>query len=196
MSMKAVYLSDRAENLGNRGNRRARSGVIRGMSHSSSASEAVSDLFRDCYGRLVGVVALAAGSRTDAEDCVQEAFLKAFDRWDHVSQLQSPEVWVRTVALRLLSNRRRKARNGLKALLRHRPPHGEPAPEADHVDLARALGRMPVGQRQVVVMHYLLDLGVDEIARELRIAAGTVKSRLSRARTVLGPLLREESFHV
>jgi RNA polymerase sigma-70 factor (ECF subfamily) len=166
------------------------------MSHSSAASAAVSDLFRDCYAGLVGVVALAAGSRTDAEDCVQEAFLKAFDRWDHVSQLQSPEAWVRTVALRLLSNRRRKARNGLKALLRHGPPNTERAPEVDHVDLARALQQMPIGQRQVVVMHYLLGLSVVEIAQELRIAPGTVKSRLSRARTVLGPLLQEESFHV
>ncbi|GAA2882933.1 RNA polymerase sigma24 factor [Actinoplanes cyaneus] len=166
------------------------------MSHSSTASNAVADLFRDCYARLVGTVALAADSRADAEDCVQEAFLKAFDRWDHVSQLESPEVWVRTVALRLLSNRRRNARNGLKVLLRHGPPTVEPAPEPDHVDIARALQRMPVGQRQVVVMHYLLGLGTDEIAQELRIAAGTVKSRLSRARTVLGPLLREESFHV
>ncbi|MDI6097026.1 SigE family RNA polymerase sigma factor [Actinoplanes sp. NEAU-A12] len=166
------------------------------MSHSSPASEAVSALFRSRYARLVGVVALVSGSRAEAEDCVQDAFLKAFDRWDHVSRLESPEAWVRTVALRLSSNRRRKARNMFKALTRHGPPRDEPSPEADQVDVARALRRVSTGQRQVVVLHYLVGLGVDEIARELRVAPGTVKSRLSRARVVLGPLLREEISHV
>ncbi len=162
----------------------------------SRSSTAVSDVYSASYARLVGVVALAAGSRAEAEDCVQDAFLKAFDRWDHVSRLDSPEVWVRTVALRLLSNRRRKARNALKALLRHGPPPDEPSPGTDHLDVATALRALPIGQRQVVVMHYLLGLGIDEIAVALTVPSGTVKSRLSRARAILGPLLREESSHV
>ncbi|BEL06431.1 SigE family RNA polymerase sigma factor [Actinoplanes sichuanensis] len=166
------------------------------MSDSSAASEAVSDLFRSCYARLVGVVALASGSRTDAEECVQEAFLKAFDRWDRVSGLESPEAWVRTVALRLSSNRRRKARNMVKALLRLGPPHEDPPPDTNRLDVVQALRGLPGGQRQVVVMYYLLGFDVDHIAQALGVASGTVKSRLSRARAVLGPLLREESFHV
>jgi RNA polymerase sigma-70 factor (ECF subfamily) len=156
----------------------------------------VADLYAASYARLVGIVALAAGSRAEAEECVQEAFLKSVARWAHVGTLDSPEAWVRTVAFRLLSNRRRKARNALRALWRHGGPADEPPPSGDRLDVIRALQRLALPQRQVVVMHYLLGLGVDEIAADLGIAAGTVKSRLSRARAALAPLLREENFHV
>lgn len=163
------------------------------MSRSNAAAQdAVSDLYASCYARLVGVVALAAQSRMDAEECVQEAFLRVLSRWQHVSQLESPEAWVRTVAFRLLSNRRRKARNAVRALLRHGLPPAEPPPNPDRVDVADAMRQLPLGQRQVVVMHHVLGLSVEEIARALNVAPGTVKSRLSRARVSLAALLREE----
>jgi RNA polymerase sigma-70 factor, ECF subfamily len=157
--------------------------------------DAVRAVYDACYPRLVGVVALAAGDRGEAEECVQEAFIRLLREWPTVSQFDSPEAWTRRVALRLLSNRRRKSRNGLKALLRVGPPRPAPAPSADAVDVQRALSHLPLGQRQVVVLHHLLGLGVAEIAAELDVAPGTVKSRLSRAREALGPLLREEALH-
>jgi RNA polymerase sigma-70 factor (ECF subfamily) len=52
-----------------------------------------------------------------------------------------------------------------------------------------------VQQRQAIVMYHLLELGIDEIAQQLGVAPGTVKSRLSRARSALAGLLREETFH-
>jgi RNA polymerase sigma-70 factor, ECF subfamily len=162
---------------------------------SSSGSDAVRAIYEVSYARLVGVVSLAAGSRAEAEECVQEAVIRLLREWPRVSQFDSPEAWTRKVALRLLSNRRRKARNGVNALLRMGPPRLAPAPTDDPLDVQRALGRLPLGQRQVVVLHYLLGLGVAEVATELDIATGTVKSRLSRARETLSPLLREEAFH-
>ena len=62
----------------------------------------------------------------------------------------------------------------------------------DAVDLRRALAALPVAQRQAIVLQDL-GLGVDDIARQLGIPAGTVKSRLSRARAALAPLLREDT---
>jgi RNA polymerase sigma-70 factor (ECF subfamily) len=162
---------------------------------TGTSSDAVRDLYEGCYARLVGVVSLAAGGRAEAEECVQEAFIRLLREWPTVSQFDSPEAWTRRVALRLLSNRRRKARNGIKALLRVGPPTSAPAPTGDSLDIHRALVQLPLSQRQVVVLHYLLGLGVAEIAAELEIAPGTVKSRLSRARATLSPLLREEAFH-
>lgn len=66
-----------------------------------------------------------------------------------------------------------------------------PGPSGDRVDLDRALDALPARQREVVVLR---DLGLDVagIARQLDIAEGTVKSRLSRARAALAPLLRED----
>jgi len=160
------------------------------------AHDAVRELYAACYGRLVGMVALAAGSRAEAEECVQEAFVRLLGHWSRVSRYDDPEAWLRQVAFRLLANRMRKARNGVRALLRHGPPGGTPQPSADRVDVAQALARLPLGQRQVVVLHYLVGLDVAEVARVLGTASGTVKSRLARAREALAPLLREEgSFH-
>ncbi|MFI5906887.1 RNA polymerase sigma factor [Dactylosporangium sp. NPDC051541] len=169
------------------------------MSRSSPAQDAVAALYAVCYARVVGVVALVAGSRADAEECVQEAFVRLLSRWGHVSRLESPEAWVCTVAVRLAANRRRKARNAVRALLRLKVEVASArasGPGDERMDVMRALRRLPVGQRQVVVMHHLLGFGVDEVAVALNIAPGTVKSRLSRGRAGLAGLLREEVPHV
>lgn len=156
---------------------------------------AVADLYAATCPRLVAVVALAAGSRVEAEECVHEAFVQLLRRWPQVSRYDDPEAWLRAVAFRQLSNRRRKVRNGLRAVVRHGLPPDAPAPTADRIDVTRALEHLTLPQRQVVVLHYLNQMPVDDVARALRIAPGTVKSRLSRAREALAPLLREESPH-
>ncbi|WP_432993257.1 sigma-70 family RNA polymerase sigma factor [Dactylosporangium sp. CA-233914] len=166
------------------------------MDQSPSPHDSVADLYAASYIRIVGVVALVAGSRADAEECVQEAFVRLLGRWDRVSRLESPEVWVRTVAFRLVSNRRRKARNMVQAAWRHGRVADVPPPSADSIDVPAALKTLPLGQRQVIVMHHLLGLSVNEIALALEIAPGTVKSRLGRARGVLTTLLEEEVPHV
>ena len=67
----------------------------------------------------------------------------------------------------------------------------------DHVAIVTALAQVDRDQREAVVLHYLADLGVAEIAAELGIPEGTVKSRLSRARVRLADLLDEkEGRHV
>ena len=55
----------------------------------------------------------------------------------------------------------------------------------EHVALVEALGHLPLRQRQVLALHYLADLPVEEIARDLAIPVGTAKSRLARARNGL-----------
>jgi RNA polymerase sigma-70 factor (ECF subfamily) len=153
----------------------------------------VEDLYAGSYARLVGVVALVAGSREEAEEVVQEAFVRLLPHWPRVSRYEDPEAWVRGVALRLLSNRFRKVRNGRAALLRHGPSADVAGPSPNGVDVVRALSALPVAHRQVVVLHYLLGHQVAAVAAELQVPVGTVKSRLSRAREVLAPLLAEES---
>jgi len=66
-----------------------------------------------------------------------------------------------------------------------------PAPGED-LDLAEALAQLPVAQRVVLLLHHLHDLSVDEVGELLHVPTGTVKSRLSRARTALAPLLADD----
>ncbi|WP_369818834.1 RNA polymerase sigma factor [Phycicoccus sp. Root563] len=71
-----------------------------GVSDSTpSSAEAVRDLYQACYPRLVAVVALAADGRAEAEECVQEAFIRLLREWPKVSQFDNPEAWTRRVAL-------------------------------------------------------------------------------------------------
>jgi RNA polymerase sigma factor (sigma-70 family) len=150
------------------------------------------EFYAATYPRLVSVVALVIDSRAEAEDIAQEAFARLVPRWSAVSRHESLEAWVRTVAFRLASNRRRKIRNGLTATRRHGAPLDVAAPSADSVDVRRALAALPMPQRQVVVLHHLVGLELTQVAAELGIPTGTVKSRLSRSRAVLAPLLREQ----
>lgn len=127
--------------------------------------------------------------------------MRLLPRWERISRYEDPEGWVRLVAFRLLSNRRRRARNYLAALRRLDRPPLAPAPSTDGVDVWRALAVLPAAQRRLVVLHYLLDLPVEEIASRrsppvVRIPSGTVKSRLARARRALEPLLRVETTEV
>jgi RNA polymerase sigma factor (sigma-70 family) len=153
--------------------------------------QALRELYAASYARLVGVVGAICGSTHEAEEAVQDAFVRLMGQWQKVSRYDAPEAWVRKVALGYVSNRRRKALNGLKAALKHGAPADVPPPSADGVDVRRALAALPRAQREVIVLQ---DLGLDvaAIAQHLDIPQGTVKSRLSRARAALAPLLRED----
>ncbi len=122
------------------------------------AGSDVEDLYAGSYARLVGLVSLVAGSREEAEEVVQEAFVRLLPRWSTVSHYDDPEAWVRGVALRLLSNRFRKIRNGVVAARRHGAAPDVAPPSGDWVDVVRALAELPLPHRQVVVLHYLQGL--------------------------------------
>jgi RNA polymerase sigma-70 factor, ECF subfamily len=96
-----------------------------------------------------------------------------------------PEAWVRRVALNLAGMAAKRLRRRAAALLRLGPPPAVPDLSPDLLDLHRALRALPLGQRQVIVLHHLVGLRVDEVARELRLSSGTVKSRLARGRRAL-----------
>ncbi|MEV7196797.1 SigE family RNA polymerase sigma factor [Streptomyces sp. NPDC093510] len=140
---------------------------------------------------LVGQVYLMTGDLHEAQDVVQEAFVRAWARRTRLERDAGPEAWVRTVAWRLAVSRWRRHGRAADAWRRH---HGEradtaPEPEPDTVALVAALRRLSERQRRVAVLHYVCDLSVQQVAAETGIAAGTVKSHLSRARAALAPHL-------
>lgn len=157
--------------------------------------QALRDLYGSSYARLVGTVGAVCGDRDEAEEAVQDAFVRLIGQWVKVSRYDDPEAWVRKVALRQVSNRRRKAVNGRAAAMRHGPPPEVPEPTPAAVDAERALAALPEQQRAVVVLHRL-GLDSDAIADVVGVPVGTVKSRLARARAALAPLLREDACDV
>jgi len=166
--------------------------VDRGVSINSDDERDLAEFYGAVYPRLVGVLGAVAQDRQDAEEAVQEAFIRLLGQWPKISRYRDPEAWVRMVALGYVRNRRRKIRNGIRAVLRYGPGPDQPPPTGDAVDLRRALRALPQPQREAVV---LKDAGltVEEIADQLGVPVGTVKSRLWRARAALAPLLREDT---
>ena len=166
-------------------------GVAYVGTRQSDGEQALRELYAASYRRLVGLVGAVCGDRDEAQEAVQDAFVRLIGQWPKVSRYDDPEAWVRKVALGYVSNRRRKTLNGLRAARRHGPPPDVPGPTGDRIDLARALDVLPAAQREVLLLQ---DLGLDVagIARHLAVPEGTVKSRLSRARAALAPLLRED----
>lgn len=142
--------------------------------------------------RLVGQLYLMIGDLAEAQDCVQEAFAKAWLRWDSLTDGRGDPVgWVKTAAYRLAVSRWRHWRAGVRAVRRHGVPADAPGPSPDAVVLRDALAKLPKAQRVVLVMHHLNDMRVEDVARELRVPSGTVKARLVQGRAALAELLSD-----
>ena len=143
-----------------------------------------------CPG-LIGYLTVLGGNRADAEEIAQESFVRLLEHWPRIAEYDDPRAWLRQVATRMLisrARRRKVARLGLRRL--GGATVSEP-PTGDRLDLAAALATLPVGWRAVVLLHHVDDLPLEEIASLLEIPVGTVKSRLSRARAALAPLVSE-----
>lgn len=143
--------------------------------------------------RLTGQLSAMTGSRADAEDCVQEAYARAWQRWDKVSGYDDPEAWVRVVAYRISISTWRKTASMRAAFRQHGTPDDPRGLSPDHVAIVTALRQVSPGQRQAIVLHHFVGQSVEEIARQTGAAAGTVKARLSRGRQALAPLLDEST---
>jgi RNA polymerase sigma-70 factor (ECF subfamily) len=152
------------------------------------------DFYLASAGRVVGHVYALTGSRTEAEDAVAEAFMRAWQRWRTVRDADSPEAWVRRVASRIAVSSWRKTVNRLRAHRRAAVDIGVPGLSADRVALIGALQRLSANQRRAIVLHYLADLSVAEIAAEMGAPAGTVKAHLARGRKAMAGLLSDTAY--
>ncbi|MGI5211614.1 RNA polymerase sigma factor [Plantactinospora sp. CA-290183] len=152
---------------------------------------AVADVYAASFRRLIVQLYAVTGDLSEAQEVVQEAFVRALGVPGRFAELENPESWLRRVAVNLARTRYRRRRTLDTLLRRTGPPPVVPDPSAEHVALMTALGQLPAGQRHALALHYLADLPVDEVARTLDVSVGTVKSRLSRGRTALAALLTE-----
>jgi RNA polymerase sigma factor (sigma-70 family) len=147
--------------------------------------------YRGTWQRVVTFLYAVSGDLAEAQDVTQEAYARCWQRWSVVSGYGDPEAWVRTVGFRLYLNRWRKARNRLTAYRRHGVDQPISPPSEATVALVAALRKLSAAQRQAVVLHHLLDLPVDEVARQTGTSASNVKARLVKGRQVLGTLLAD-----
>ncbi len=163
----------------------------------SGDHEAFSVLARASFARLYGAARLILRDPDLAQDAVQEALVLA---WNHIRAIRDPEAWdawlyrltVRA-CYRLAQKSRRRDVVELHVEL-DREPSGQDftTPLVDRDWLSRELGRLPVDQRAVMVLHFYLDLPLTEAAAILDVPVGTAKSRLHRGLEALRSALGED----
>jgi RNA polymerase sigma-70 factor (ECF subfamily) len=156
-----------------------------------AAGASFEEFYAATVDRLLGHLFLVTGDLHAAEEIVQEAFTRASMRWPRLRSYDVPEAWVRRVAMNLAADRARSLRRQTRALMRLGPPPAVPSVSVETLALVEALRTLPVRQRQAVVLHYLADLPVADIAQALAVPSGTVKSLLARGRRALAAKLGE-----
>jgi RNA polymerase sigma-70 factor (ECF subfamily) len=154
---------------------------------ASDGPEPFDEFFMREYARVLAVATALTGSRWAAEDLTQEAFLVAHADWDRLSRYDHPGAWVRRVvankAVSTFRRRQAEARAFTRWWLLDR---GEvPDLTRTDADFWRAVRSLSRRQAQVIVLYYLEDLSVDDIADVLDVAPGTVKRHLHRGREAL-----------
>ncbi|WP_198587156.1 RNA polymerase sigma factor [Glycomyces xiaoerkulensis] len=150
------------------------------------------DLYENHFSELAAQVCAYLGDATEAQDLVQEAFLRAWQRWDKVGGYEEPVAWVRRVAWNLATSRHRRNQVVRRFLQKSAPPEPAPAAGPDHVALVEALGQVPARRRRALVLHYMADMSVSAIAETTGAREGTVKSWLHRGRKELAALLADD----
>lgn len=132
--------------------------------------------------RMVRVGELLTGDRGRGEDLAQHGFAQAYAAWRRIRE-GDPEAYVRRCIVNAHTDwwRHRSWREQPTAVLPERPDASDViAAMADREVVLRALSRLTMRERIVLVLRYYLDLSEQQIAAELQIAPGTVKSASAR----------------
>ena len=147
------------------------------------------DFFRSQYPTLLRALYLVTGSRHEAEELAQDTFVRAYERWELVSNADNRPGYLYRMALNLYRSKLRRMARAARKVVR---PAAEPDPiEAlDQRDaIGRALTALSCGQRDAVVLVEWVGLSHEEAGQALGISPITVRVRIHRARAVLRPLL-------
>ena len=148
----------------------------------SQAPEGFDEFVVAAWPRLVRSAYLLCGDHHLAEDLAQTALSRTFARWRHVRR-DDALAYARTVLVNLNIDRLRRRRLvEVRDALPERPdPRRGPAGSEDRDEVVRLLQSLTERERRIVVLRHYFDLAEADVARELGISPGTVKSTLSRA---------------
>jgi len=131
------------------------------------------------------------GNEHDADDVVQEAFLRAYRQIDSFEERANFGTWLHRIAVHTVLARRRGLRVEYEVAepATGLPEVADPGSEAPPLDLERAIAALPDGARHVLVLVGLYGFSHAEAAHTLGIAEGTCKAQLHRARGLLAAAL-------
>jgi RNA polymerase sigma-70 factor, ECF subfamily len=141
--------------------------------------------FQEEHERLFRALWLVTRNRHEAEDVMQEAFLRLWERWGRVASLSDPVGYLYRTAMNVLRSRARRARLSLRKAIGAAPPDDQLAAVEEREALVRALAPLTSRQRAAIVLTEALGLTSDEAGRAMGIRGSTVRVLAARARAVL-----------
>jgi RNA polymerase sigma-70 factor (ECF subfamily) len=151
------------------------------------------DLFTATYTQVVRTVWFVIHDQAAAEEVAQDAFIELFRGWSRLRDFDRPDLWVRRVAIRKAQREasRRTRRTVLEQAIATAPllEDGLPLPDPDLIAAIRAL---PPKQRAIVVLFYLEDRPMSEVAELVGCSTSTGFVHLHKARRRLATALGEE----
>jgi len=134
---------------------------------------------------------LLTGNRTEAEDVMQDAFLRLWERWDRVADMDDPTGYLYRTAMNVFRSRYRRARLATRRAVGLTPRDG--FAEADERRaVTRALGTLAPRQRAAVVLTDLIGFSSEEAGHALGVKASTVRSLATQGRETLRRTLELE----
>lgn len=142
--------------------------------------------------RFHGALRLLTRDRSEAEDLMQDALLKVWERWDHVHSLEDPTGYLYRTAMNLYRKRLRRAAVAVRHAIGARPPR-------DHLDdvesrdvILRTLATLTPRQRMSLVLTDLLDFSSEDAGRLMGVKATTVRVLASQGRAALRDSMKGE----
>jgi RNA polymerase sigma-70 factor (ECF subfamily) len=141
--------------------------------------------FEEHHARLFRALWLMTRNRFEAEEVMQDAFLKAWERWDRVASMQDPVGYLYRSAMNLYRSRLRRVAVALRKAARQLPPDDELAAVEEREAVVRALAPLTPGQRAAVVLMDVLGLSSDQAGEALGLKPGTVRVQAARGRATL-----------
>ncbi len=149
--------------------------------------------------RLYGLCRSLCADPSDADDLYQDTWLKALNHFSQYDPSQPFEPWLTKICVNTYRNALRRlvrspifngfASSQEKSALLERSAAPEPP---DYSDLHCAIDALPERLRTTVILYYFQDMDIQAVSQAMNIPPGTVKSRLSRARTLLKEVLTHE----
>jgi RNA polymerase sigma-70 factor (ECF subfamily) len=154
-------------------------------------------LYRSAYPRVYRTLTAILHDPAEAEDCAQDAFVKAFQAWKRWRPDAPAEAWIHRIAVNSAISYRRSAQlRTVGELVRRlgRPAVGDdPAQVATKPDLLTALRSIPPKLAAAIVLRHYHGYNNREIAIALGVSERTIGTRLSQAAERLRPLLETSS---
>ena len=143
------------------------------------------EFFEAEQGRLLRVMWLVTGNLQEAEDIVQDAFIRVWDRWTEVSLMESPVGYLHRTAMNVFRNRYRRAKMALRKAVGTTHVHDPIGQVDDRIAVGNALEALTARQRAAIILTDALAYPAEEAGRMLGVRASTVRSLASNARAAV-----------